>query len=155
MAVEAQLKVKLESVVHVNQRYKTLFYGLKKNHPHSAATIHPLIFLARRIAYAAIVLFLLQLPIMTAYVLCWICLGMLAYTLIEQQWEDSLIMLQHVVNEVALYLILLIALTCGFPLPPAVVGGLGWTMISTVLVTVVFNLGIISYIAVNHGKRFC
>ena len=44
--------------MEVNSRYKTVFYGLRKNHPHNAALVHPMTFLLRRIAYAAIIVFM-------------------------------------------------------------------------------------------------
>ena len=91
MAVEAKLRTELESLVKVNPRYKTLFYGLRRNHPHMAAVTHPLIFLVRRIIYSAIVLFMFHLPIVGTYLLCTICVGVIAFVIVEQQWEDHLI----------------------------------------------------------------
>ena len=111
-------------------------------------------FFIRRVIYCAIVLFLLKIPIVAAYILCWICVLVLCFTVVEQQWEDHIISRQHIVNEVALYLVLLIALTCALPIAPGVASALGWCIISIVLVTVVFNLGIIAYCTLGHLKRF-
>lgn len=137
----------------MNAHYGTLFSGLKKNHQHSAAVVHPLVFLVRRIVYAAIVLFLLQIPSVAAYLLLWICVGMVAYVIIEQQWEESIIARQHIFNEVALYMILLVALVCAIPLPALASALLGWTVISMVLATMLFNLVIIAYTLVIHCKK--
>jgi len=92
-AVEARIRLELESLVKVSDRYKTLFYGLKRNHPHSAAVVHPLLFLIRRLIYAAIAIFCLSVPIVGVYILSFICVAMISYVLVEQQWEDSLIAL--------------------------------------------------------------
>jgi len=91
MTVEAQIRLKLESVSKPSERYRTLFYGLKRNHPHSAAVMHPLMFLLRRIVYSAIVIYFVGLPCIAVYILCAVCLGMIAYVIVEKQWEDSLI----------------------------------------------------------------
>ena len=143
--MEARLRLELESLVKVSPRYATLFLGLKRNHPHSAAIVHPLMFLLRRIVYSAIALFCLSVPIVGAFILSWICVLMLCYIIVEQQWEDSLIARQHFINEMALYLILLLVIACGLPIPPSFLSPIGWTIISLVLVTIVFNLAIIAY----------
>lgn len=139
--------------MQVNDYYRTLFSGLKKNHQHSAAVVHPLMFLVRRIIYAAIVLFLLQIPSVAAYLLCWICVGVVAYVIVEQPWEESLIARQHIVNEVALYLVLLVALVCAILLPALASTILGWTVISVVLATLIYNLVVIAYTFVMHCRQ--
>ena len=48
----------LESEVQPNFVYKTLFYGLRRNHPHNVAVLHPLLFCLRRVLYAVAVIFL-------------------------------------------------------------------------------------------------
>ena len=79
----AQVVVKLESEVKVSQRYETLFYGLRRNHPHNATVLYPLAFLLRRIAFAVIVLFCISIPMIGAYLLCWFCIATLAYVIVE------------------------------------------------------------------------
>ena len=106
--------------------------------------MHPLVFLIRRIVYAAIVIFCLSVPIVGAYLLCWICVASIGYVIIEQQWEDSLISRQHIVNEIALYLVLTIVIISGLPLAASVTSLLGWVLILIVLITIVFNLAIIA-----------
>ena len=56
-----------------------------------AAVTHPLIFLLRRVIYAAIVVFMTSLPLVGSYLLCSICVIVIAFVLVEQQWEDLLI----------------------------------------------------------------
>ena len=53
--LESARRVKLSEQVTLRQSYKTLFYGLKKNHPHNVAIVHPLLFLLRRIIYAIVI----------------------------------------------------------------------------------------------------
>ena len=55
---EAKLRLKLEDTVQLSQKYKTLHYGLKRNHERSVAIVHPLMFLTRRVIYAAVIVFL-------------------------------------------------------------------------------------------------
>ena len=153
MAVDAQIRLKLESLARPSDRYRTLFYGLKRNHPHSAAVVHPLIFLIRRIVYSAIVLFMIKLSMVGAYILALICLGMIAFIIVEKQWEDSLIAWQHVVNEVGLYLILLAVLACALPLSGVLVSPLGWYMIAVFLATLIFNLVIMAYYVQAHLRQ--
>lgn len=56
---EAYMRVALESEVAVNPRFKTLFYGLKKNHPRHVAVVYPIMFLLRRVLFSVIILFLM------------------------------------------------------------------------------------------------
>jgi hypothetical protein len=104
--VQAQLRITLETQVKVNRRYETLFYGLKKNHPHNCALIHPMAFLLRRIVYTMVIVFMFHKPFFGSMILLAISLSILGYVICESQWEDSLINQQHIVNEVALYICL-------------------------------------------------
>ena len=55
---EARLRIKLEEGVRLNPVFRTLYYGLKRNHPHNGAVIHPLAYLIRRILFACAIVFL-------------------------------------------------------------------------------------------------
>lgn len=147
---EARIRLELESLVQVNPRYKTLFYGLKRNHPHSAAVVHPLLFMLRRLVYAAIAIFCLSVPIVGVFILSLTCVIMLGYVLVEQQWEDQLIARQHIVNEVALYFILLLVMMCALPLAPSMLSPIGWAIISLTIAIQVFNLAIIFVTSAYH-----
>ena len=129
----------------MNDRYRTLFYGLKLNHPNRAAIVYPLVFLIRRIIYSTLVIFLAELPIVGAYILCTICLMMIAYVIVEKQWEDSLIAKQHIANEIALYLILVFATVCTLTLAPAALSPIGWTLICIFFTFLVVNFVFIAY----------
>ena len=58
LRVQASARMWIEAHVAVSSRHQTLFYGLKKNHAHNAALIHPVIFMARRIIYSAVIIFM-------------------------------------------------------------------------------------------------
>ena len=52
------MKLKLQDEVKVNSAYETLFYGLKSNHEHNVAVIHPLFFILRRVLYSVVIIFM-------------------------------------------------------------------------------------------------
>ena len=154
MTIEARIRIKLESFAKPSDRYRTLFYGLKRNHPHSAAIANPLIFLLRRILYSLIVLLMINLTMIGAYILCIVCLGMLAFIIVEKQWQESVISWQHIVNEVALYLVLLAVIASSLPIGSAAIFPLGWFMIIVFLATLIFNMIIIAYFTILHLRLF-
>ena len=78
---EAKLRIALESVAKINPRYKTLFNGLRIDHPHKAYILHPIAFLMRRMIFSVIVIFMLTLPLIAAYLLCLTCILGIAYTI--------------------------------------------------------------------------
>ena len=45
-------------LVQKQPRFKTIYYGLKLNHPRNVALIHPLMYTTRRITYALSVVLL-------------------------------------------------------------------------------------------------
>lgn len=77
------MRVRLEGIVQVSDRYRTLFNGLRKNHPHSATVVYPLTFLARRVIYSAIILFMSGVSFVGAFILSILCLFMIAYVIVE------------------------------------------------------------------------
>ena len=94
-----------------------------------------------------------SLPFVGIVILLLWCLATLSLIFTEAQWEDRIINIQHIVNECALYLVLLqVAIFCG--LTPAVVSAaiLGWTLIITILVTLVFNICVIIYMSLYYVK---
>lgn len=100
-----QQKMKLEAQRHVvyqdrvfkrTQRYgyRTLFYGLKKNHAHNVAVVHPVAFLLRRVLYSLIIVFMArnELNVLFGCLLLLVpTLFMLVLIVLEHEWEDRMI----------------------------------------------------------------
>ena len=145
--------MKLSSEVECNPRYKTLFYGLKKNHPQNVAVLYPTLFLMRRVIYVVVILFLTQIPFMAVIIMMLTCLAMLALVFNSAQWEDSIINQQHVVNEIAFYLVLLqVVIFVGLSPAPFAATALGWTLIGTLLVTIIYNIIVLIYCSLQYIK---
>ena len=85
------MRLVLEDTILVNPRYQTIFSGLKKNHSHNVALVHPMSFLLRRLVYAALIIFMFEMPLFVTLILLYASLGFLAYLLLESQWEDNII----------------------------------------------------------------
>ena len=84
LVVQAHIKLVLEGQVISNPRYKTVFEGLKKNHAHNVALVHPLAFLLRRIVFSAIIVFMYSMPYAASLILLILTMAMLAYVITEQ-----------------------------------------------------------------------
>ena len=52
----AVMRLHLESQVKVSVWHKTLFFGLRHNHPHNVAVVHPLAFVLRRLLFATLII---------------------------------------------------------------------------------------------------
>ena len=142
LIVEAQVRVALAGQVKTNPRYQTLFYGLKKNHPHNVALVHPMFFLLRRILFAAVIVFLYDRSFFAVLTLLLISLGILTFAVCEKQWENGLINQQHIFNEIALYLCLvLLFVFSGTPQIESKFGStfFGWLLIGFVILFCAYN----------------
>lgn len=144
----------LQSTIKICVRFKTLFYGLRLNHPHSAHIVHPLVFLVRRVIYSAIVIFMLTIPLIAAYLLCMMSLFLIAFTIIEKQWNDQMMLKMHLVNEISLYLILLIAIVSSLPLHTEAVSPVGWSIIALTMSNLLFNVSTIVILTSQHGRLY-
>ena len=110
-------------------------------------------FLLRRIIFTFLILFGTQIPFLTVLSLVGLCLVTLSFTLVEKQWQDSLISYQHIFNETCLYLMLiLLALFTGPPIGAQLGSLLGWWMIVLVILTCIVNIVIILYYAIKFLK---
>ena len=89
-------RVKLEEEVDkkIRPSFRTLFYGLKRNHPHNVAILHPLAFILRRVLYSIIIVFMARedsLVFFGVLLLLFTCLFFGVLLLLEGSWEDGLI----------------------------------------------------------------
>ena len=142
LARQAKLRVMLESQIKTNQNYSTLFFGLKKNHPHAVALVHPISFLIRRLIYAALIVFMHELPFFVTVILLCLSLALLCFLCVEHQWESALINWQHIVNEVGFYicLVLIFYLSSFGTINMAQSNAIGWTIIGLVITIMIFDV---------------
>ena len=70
-------------LVNQPRRHKTLYYGLKLNHPRNVAIVHPLMFTLRRVFYALSIVLIATLPLLGVWIMLAGTLVMLAYVLTE------------------------------------------------------------------------
>lgn len=111
MHLSARDRLKLEDTVRPSQLFKTLHYGLKRNHERHVAVVHPLMFLLRRVVYALVIIFMDDIMVWGVFIVMANCMLMLAYALSENPWQDSLINYQHVLDESTIYVLCLLMLT--------------------------------------------
>ena len=145
---EARLRIKLEDRVRLNPVFRTLFYGLKRNHPHNGAVIHPLAYLIRRILFACAIVFLAHANVgqFGAIALLLTALFMLCFAAAESQWEDKPIRVQHILNECVFYLFCIV-LICfpGSLMSPLSCFNAAFMLIGLFVVFVLYNVGFILY----------
>ena len=98
--------------VQISLWYQTLFYGLKVNHPHNVAVVHPLSFLLRRIVYSLVIVCSSRgSAFFSSLVMLLIAMFMIAMVASEAPWVQPLINRQHLVNEIVYY-VLCVCLVC-------------------------------------------
>ena len=85
------MRIRLDETIKKPKRYRTIFYGLKVNHPRNVALTHPLMFLVRRVIYALIIVTMDKVHYWNILLLMACTLVMLGYVLAEHQWQDRII----------------------------------------------------------------
>ena len=94
-----------------------------------------------------------QLPFVSIVILMLWCLATLCLIWTEVHWEDQLINIQHAINEVLLYVILLqVSIFCGLTPAAVTASVLGWTLITIILATLIINITIIVYMSIIDLK---
>ena len=139
MRQQAKLAIELADSVQEPERIKTLYYGLKRNHPRNVAVIHPLMFVVRRIVYAAMIVGMDQVPLFATHVFMFMTLVMLGFVLSEHQWKDRVINQQHIFNEIILYCLSVVMLTFTNFVSPLMRYIMGFVLITLVFVFVIYN----------------
>ncbi len=140
MRHRAKILIELADSVREPERYKTLYYGLKRNHPRNVAVMHPLMFMMRRIIYALTIVFMDEIPIWGVFIFMGYTLLMLGYVLSEHQWKDRVINSQHIFNECILYVLSVMMLLFSSYVEPSMRYILGFLLIAIVFIFVVYNL---------------
>ena len=155
---QAQIRAQLEASAQVSNYYSTLYYGMIKNHPHGAATVYPLLFVLRRIAYALVIVLMVDgiRPYFGALILTLTSLFVLMFIAIEAHWEQRMINLQEFVNECVFYT-MCIGLICftDVLVDTSQSRLLGWLMIGLALNLMLFNSVIIVYELWHCFRRTC
>ena len=64
----AHIKSKMADKIVISRYYKTLFYGLKLDHPMKVALVHPLFFILRRILFVAALAYFVTQPMFAVLV---------------------------------------------------------------------------------------
>ena len=142
--VEAKYRLWLEDKVQPTNRYRTLFYGLRLNHPHNVAITHPLSFLLRRIIFSLIVVFMVNSAYSGVIILIGTCLYFQFFIITERPWESSIINQQHFVNECGLLFILAhLAMFNGLVMDVYARLWLGQFLIGVVCAIIIYNLIVI------------
>lgn len=139
MEDRAKLSVEMAEAVKTPKRYKTLYYGLKLNHPRNAAVVHPLMYMLRRIIFAFIIVYMDQVKFWNVILFMNCTLVMLAYGLAEHQWKSQVINYQHIFNESTLYTATVFLLLFSSYLEPQQRFALGYAFIALVLIFVIYN----------------
>ena len=116
---EAHIRVKFADRMKTPQEYRTLFYGLRRNHERNVAIVHPLMFLLRRIIYALVIVFMDEIMYYCVFIVMLSCLTMLTYACTEWQWKERIINAQHIFDECTIYVICLMLLCFSAFVTPA------------------------------------
>ena len=152
--VEARTRLALVDQVKLNPSYETLFLGLRKNHPHNVAVVHPLLFLVRRVMYALIIVFMVDEPFFGSVLLLLSCFMMLCFTVTEAQWEDSAMNSLHIANECSFYGVCLFLLLFTGMVPSVYTRiFLGWCLIGFVICTIAYNMASVTYTSIKYLKQ--
>lgn len=89
----------------VSRWSKILFDGFKLNHPRNVALIYPIIFLVRRLILALTLVFLQEWRHWGLFITMTTTWMTLTYIIIEHPWLDEELYMQHVANEICLYIL--------------------------------------------------
>lgn len=151
---EAKIRVQLSQSVELSQAYRTLFYGLKKNHEHNVALVHPLAFLLRRVLFALVIIFMVDSKALFGSLLLLItCLLMLIFVVQEAPWEYPLINQQHFVNEIVFYFVCVGLMSfSGVLTESGASRAHGWFLIALIVALIAYNVVVILYDLVAFAR---
>ena len=152
---EAQLRLEIEGFVKVNCRYSTLYEGLKLNTARNSAISQPLAFMLRRFIYAVVIVFMQSAPQVGILVMIAVSTLMLNFTIFEQPWKQQGMNQLAVINELSIYVVLLLVLACeSLPMMSSeyVEEIFGWVIITLIWLIIHINLVTIMAEAWHHIK---
>ena len=119
------------------------------------AIVHPLSYLLRRVLFVLVTLFVFETPLFSALSLVGVSLLMMGVLLTERQWEASLINVQHLVNEIVLYLVLILfVLFTTTTISASAAIDLAWLLIALVVAMILFNTAVMIYYSLRWFKMW-
>lgn len=83
MRREAKLRLSIEEMSQVNERYATMFSGMKLNQPHNSAVGLSFAFLVRRLIFAMTIVLMGHMPQMATLTALILSTCMLAFIVVE------------------------------------------------------------------------
>lgn len=152
MKREAELRLKIEDLIELNERYSTIFFGLKLNTPHNSAIIETFTFMIRRLIYAALIVFMPHLPQIATMTLLIVCLIVLIFNLTEKPWMTPEINKLALANETLLYLLIVLIIASPSLSSEAGHEALGWAIIGVVTLIIHTNLAVMLAEAWHHCR---
>lgn len=154
MRTEAKLRIALEDQVTINPRIATLFEGLKLNSEHNSAVVYPLLYMVSRVVYALSIVYLSNTPQVATLIVLSCTILLICFTLHERQFKDSMMNNLAIINDVLLYLVLVLSLSCSCVTTADMTEKkiLGWTMIVVVTLSVHINFITATVQAIRHIK---
>lgn len=154
MRKQAQMRLALEDQVRVNPRIATMFEGLKVNQPRNSAVTYPLVFLATRVLYAAVIVFLSETPQLGNMIMLSWTLLVLCFHLHEKQFEDPAMQKLALVSDGLFFALLVLqlansAVTTADSTEKQI---LGYTLMFVVTVALHLNFLATAVQAIKHAK---
>lgn len=126
-------------MIEKSEYSKTLYYGLKLNHPRNVALLHPLMFTIRRLVYTLSIMLLADYQLYGVWLLMLGTCIMLIFAVTEMPWRDPLMNNQYIFNEVTIYLmcIMLLLFNSFVPIETRII--LGEVLIGIICTFLVYN----------------
>ena len=108
----------------------------------------------QRLIFAALIIFMPQVPEMANFILILVSLVVLAYTMTEKPWKDAEVNRLAIMNEFFFYMLLVLALvfSCVHSTDSIETEVLGWILISLVTFTILVNIVALLSKAYRHSK---
>mmetsp|Transcript_237 Transcript_237/g.355 ORF Transcript_237/g.355 Transcript_237/m.355 type:complete len:152 (-) Transcript_237:5137-5592(-) len=97
-------------------------------------------FMLRRIIFAAVIVYMDEMPLWGTLIFMFSTLCMLAYVLTEQQWKNQSMNRQHIFNEITLYLFSVLMLCFSNLVTPLMRYTLGFVLIGAVFLFATVNV---------------
>lgn len=161
----AKICVEAEKTVAVSRAYSTLYAGLRRNHPHRASAVDPLLYVTRRVHYSLMIVFMVgdTKSFFGCLMLSLSSLAMLIFVAIEAHWESPFFNRWAFLNEAVFYT-LCVSLVCFSGVLTDAKQSMisGWLLIGLVVMLVIYDSAIVlldalvfvRLLILRHRKKF-